>query len=67
MDQHLDLPAGYRVEWTGQYENQIRAQKTLSVIVPIVVVVILFLLFIAYRDAGLVAIVSLAIPFGLIG
>jgi len=55
------------VEWTGQYENQLRAKKTLQLIVPTVVLVILFILFLAYKDGGLVGIVALSIPFSLIG
>ena len=67
IDENLELPEGYSVEWTGQYENQLRAKSTLQVIVPTVVLIILFILFLAYKDGWLVAIVALSIPFSLIG
>lgn len=67
LEENLTLPEGYFVEWTGQYENQVRAKQTLSVVVPTVVLVILFILFLAYKDGGLVGIVALSIPFSLIG
>lgn len=67
IDENLELPEGYFVEWTGQYENQLRAKSTLQMIVPAVVLIILFILFLAYKDGGLVGIVALSIPFSLIG
>ena len=67
IDENLELPEGYFVEWTGQYENQLRAKSTLQMIVPAVILIILFILFLAYRDGGLVGIVALSIPFSLIG
>lgn len=67
IDENLELPEGYYVEWTGQYENQLRAKQTLQLVVPAVILIILFILFIAYKDAWLVWIVTLSIPFSLIG
>jgi Cu(I)/Ag(I) efflux system membrane protein CusA/SilA len=67
IDENLELPEWYSVEWTGQYENQLRAKSTLQLIVPAVVLIILFILFLAYKDGGLVWIVALSIPFSLIG
>jgi len=67
IDENLELPEWYSVEWTGQYENQLRAKSTLQLIVPAVVLIILFILFLAYKDWGLVWIVALSIPFSLIG
>lgn len=67
IDENLELPEGYYIEWTGQYENQLRAKETLQIVVPTVILIILFILFLAYRDGGLVWIVALSIPFSLIG
>jgi len=67
IDENLELPEWYFVEWTGQYENQLRAKNTLQVVVPTVVLIILFILFLAYKDWWLVWIVALSIPFSLIG
>lgn len=67
IEENLKLPEWYSVEWTGQYENQLRAKKTLSIIVPSVILIILFILFLAYKDGWLVWIVALSIPFSLVG
>jgi Cu(I)/Ag(I) efflux system membrane protein CusA/SilA len=44
------MPKGYYVEWSGQWENQIRANKTLSLILPIVVVIIFLVLYFTYHS-----------------
>lgn len=67
IEENLELPEWYYIEWTGQYENQLRAKSTLQVVVPTVILIILFILFLAYKDGGLVWIVALSIPFSLIG
>jgi len=66
LEENLKLPEWYYIEWTGQYENQVRAKETLQIVVPTVVLIILFILFIAYKDGGLVWIVALSIPFSLV-
>lgn len=63
----IKLPPGMTIEWSGQYENQIRAQRTLSIIVPCVMVIIFILLFIVYHSAKEAAHVILAVPFALTG
>lgn len=55
------------MEWSGQYEHQLHAQRTLSVIVPTVLAVTFVLLFIVYRSAKEAAHVILAVPFALSG
>jgi Cu(I)/Ag(I) efflux system membrane protein CusA/SilA len=40
--QRVSMPAGYYGEWSGQYENQIRAKERLQIVIPIVLLVILF-------------------------
>jgi len=67
INENLDLPEWYYVEWTWQYENQLRAKNTLKIIVPTVILIILFILFLAYKDWWLVWIVALSIPFSLVG
>jgi len=66
LSDNLVLPEWYFVEWAGQYENQLRAKNTLKIVVPTVVLIILFILFLAYKDVWLVFIVALSIPFALI-
>ena len=63
----VQLPAGMTIEWSGQYENQLRAQRTLSLIVPTVLGIIFLLLFVVYRSAKEAAHVILAVPFALTG
>lgn len=66
IEENLSLPDWYYIEWTWQYENQLRAKKTLQIVVPTVILIILFILFLAYKDFWLVSIVALSIPFSLI-
>ena len=63
----VSLPPGMTIEWSGQYENQIRAQKTLQVIVPAALFVIFILLFVVYHRFKEAAHVILAVPFALTG
>ncbi|HYF34025.1 MAG TPA: efflux RND transporter permease subunit, partial [Prosthecobacter sp.] len=58
---------GMTVEYSGEYENQIRAAKTLQLIVPSVLFIIFLLLYIVYRNAKEAAHVILAVPFALSG
>ena len=63
----VTIPRGYSVAWSGEFENQVRAQKRLAEVVPICLVLIFFLLFIAFgnvRDAGLVLV---NVPFAMMG
>jgi len=63
----VSLPPGMTIEWSGQYENQIRAQKTLAVIVPVALFVIFILLYVVYHSFKEAAHVILAVPFALTG
>lgn len=61
------LPKGYFLEWSGQWENQIRANKTLQLIMPIVVIIILLVLYFTYRSVKEAFITMITVPFALIG
>ncbi|HOK77202.1 MAG TPA: CusA/CzcA family heavy metal efflux RND transporter [Verrucomicrobiota bacterium] len=63
----IKLEPGMTIEWSGQYENQLRAQRTLRVIVPTVLAIIFILLYVVYRSAKEAAHVILAVPFALTG
>jgi len=67
IGKEVALPAGMTIEWSGQYENQIRAQRTLTIIVPVVLFTIFLLLYIVYRNLKEAAHVILAVPFALTG
>jgi cobalt-zinc-cadmium resistance protein CzcA len=63
----IKVKKGMKIEWKGEFENQVRAQKRLAQVVPISIVIIFIILFITFghaRDAGLVL---LNVPFALIG
>jgi Cu(I)/Ag(I) efflux system membrane protein CusA/SilA len=67
VEEKVKLPAGYFVEWSGQYEHQIRARNRLAIVVPLCFGIIFVLLYMTYHSAKEAAHVILAIPFALTG
>lgn len=67
INRDLPLPAGYSVEWSGQYEHKVRAQRTIALIMPIVFVMIFVLLYFTLKDYKEAGVVMLSVPFALIG
>jgi Cu(I)/Ag(I) efflux system membrane protein CusA/SilA len=65
--EQVPLPAGYSIGWSGQYEYLERAQERLALVVPFVLLVIVLLLWLAFRDARNVALILLSLPFALVG
>ncbi len=63
----LEVPAGYYITWSGQFESEAEARQRLSVVLPICLAVILFLLYIAFRDTTIVFLIATALPFSLVG
>lgn len=63
----VELPPGYHVVWSGQFENQQRAMKRLSIIVPISLTLIFVLLFWAFQSVKHAALIVMNVPFALIG
>ncbi len=63
----IQLPNGYYINWSGQFENQQRAKKRLILVVPIVLIIIFGLLYLTYNSAIEAAHVLLAVPFALTG
>ena len=61
------LPAGYRLEWGGQFQNMERALGHLSIIVPITVAAIFFLLFLLFRSVKTASLIILVLPFASLG
>ena len=61
------LPKGYYLEWSGQYENQIRATQRLLIIIPIVLLIILMVVFFTYKSLKEAFITLITVPFALIG
>ncbi|WP_462219244.1 efflux RND transporter permease subunit, partial [Ferruginibacter sp.] len=61
------LPKGYFLEWSGQWENQIRANRTLKMIMPIVFVIIFMVLYFTYHSFKESFVTMITVPFALIG
>jgi cobalt-zinc-cadmium resistance protein CzcA len=62
-----ELPTGYYVEYGGQFENQQRAMRQLSIVVPIALILIMVLLYVALGSVGNALLVLLNLPFALVG
>ncbi|KEQ18519.1 efflux RND transporter permease subunit [Endozoicomonas numazuensis] len=65
--ENLELPAGYALEWTGQYKYLERANERLSVIIPVTLLFITVMLFLTFRSAFEVVTILSTLPFALIG
>ncbi len=61
------LPKGYFLEWSGQYENQVRANERLKIIMPIVLVIIMMILYFTFNSFRETLIVLTGIPVALVG
>jgi cobalt-zinc-cadmium resistance protein CzcA len=65
--QHVRLPEGYSITWSGEFENQERAMRRLAVIVPVSVLIIFLLLFDAFKSFSSALVIIANIPFSVIG
>ena len=65
--QELEMPQGYALIWSGQYENMLRVKERLKVVLPLTIVIICMLLYMNTRSLVKTGIVLLAVPFSLIG
>ncbi len=63
----IPLPSGAYLEWTGQFEHQVRAKKTLRIVFPAVLLLIFVILFITYNDLSHAVLMMLAVPGALAG
>jgi len=67
VSSQVQMPPGYRLEWTGAFENQQRAVRRLAVIVPLTLGIIFFLLFAAFDSARFATLILLNVPFAAVG
>ena len=67
IEEKIDLPPGYFVEYGGQFENQERAMKRLMIIVPIVIGLVLFVLCVTFGSIHHALLIILNVPLALIG
>ena len=65
--EQVQLPAGYSIAWSGQYEYMLRANARLSQVVPLTLVIIFVLLYLTFRHAGQALMVMASLPFALVG
>lgn len=65
--QHITLPEGYSIGWTGEFENQVRATHRLTQVVPISLMLIFVLLFIMFGNIQDASLVLVNVPFALVG
>ena len=63
----INLPSGYNIFWSGQYEYMLRAKQRLTIVVPLTLLIIILIIYLNTRSAIKTAIVMLAVPFSLIG
>lgn len=67
VEQQLDLPAGYSVAWSGQYEYMMRAKEKLTYVVPLTLAIIIILLYMNFRNFTEIAIILGTLPLAVIG
>jgi Cu(I)/Ag(I) efflux system membrane protein CusA/SilA len=63
----VKLPAGYSIQWSGQYEYMQQARERLKVVIPITIMLVFLLLYLNFRDLTKVVIVMLTLPFAVVG
>ena len=65
--EQIDLPAGYSITWSGQYEYMLRAKEHLRIVIPVTIITIMLLLFFNFRNMTEVLIILGTLPMALIG
>jgi Cu(I)/Ag(I) efflux system membrane protein CusA/SilA len=66
--EQVELPSGMYLEWSGQFEHQVRARRTLSVLFPLVIALIFLILYITYHDfVDTLLVMGLAVPGAIAG
>jgi len=67
LAENITLPPGYSLHWTGQYEYLLKAQESLSKIVPMTILIIFILLYFIFRDISESLMILSVVPFALLG
>ena len=65
--EQVQLPAGYSIAWSGQFEYLERASKRLQLVVPFTLAIILLLLYLTFRNFGEALLIMATLPFALVG
>lgn len=67
IKEQVQLPPGYYIKWSGQYENQQRAKERLSLVIPAVIALTFFLLYMSFKSMGDALLILMNVPFSLVG
>jgi Cu(I)/Ag(I) efflux system membrane protein CusA/SilA len=67
VSEHVQLPPGYTIEWSGQYQYMQEARARLKIVVPVTLLIIFLLLYLNFGNLTEVLIVMLALPFAVVG
>jgi Cu(I)/Ag(I) efflux system membrane protein CusA/SilA len=67
ISRSLQIPSGYTLQWTGQYEFQLRARERLQVLIPLVFFIIFVLLYMTFHSAAEATIVMLSVVYAMTG
>ena len=67
VEQMVELPNGYTLQWSGKYEYMQRAKQKLILVVPAVLLIIFLLLYFNFKSVGETALVLLALPYAWVG
>jgi Cu(I)/Ag(I) efflux system membrane protein CusA/SilA len=67
LEKQLKLPAGYYVAWSGQWENQVKMQQRMKILIPLGLLIIFILLYFTFHSALEASMVMLSVPFALVG
>lgn len=67
VNQQLQLPTGYSIVWSGQYEYMQKANERLAKVIPATIAIIIILLYLAFRRVGEVLLILSTLPFALMG
>ncbi|MGA8741107.1 MAG: CusA/CzcA family heavy metal efflux RND transporter [Terracidiphilus sp.] len=67
VNQHVKLPAGYHLEWAGEYESQKRADKRMAIVIPITVLAIFLILYVMFRSYKWTMLVLVSVIMASIG
>ncbi len=67
VDQYVHLPNGMHLEWSGQFEHKLRADRTMRLVMPLVLVLIFVILYMTYNDFADAVLMMMAVPEALVG
>ena len=67
VDREVKLPESVFLEWTGQFEHEVRSRRTLMIVVPIVIALIFLILYLTYHDLADAALMLLTVPGAIAG